>query len=176
MAAVSQVIQRLDAFRVHLGEISRGGSTFDFQPDEATRAAMAKTLGLVALPSFSAKLDLALWLEGAEITGAWNGIVIQTCGVSLEDFETPLAGAFTVRVLPQDSPNAPTPGAEVDLDAEGDDPPDVLDGDVIDLGAYVVEHLGLDLDPFPRKPGAVFEAPEAAAIISPFASLRDLKS
>jgi len=78
-------------------------------------------------------------------------------------------------VLPPGSPNAPRADSQeitVDLDAE--DPPDEADGDVVDLGAYVVETLALALDPFPRKPGAVFEAPEEKPSISPFAALARL--
>jgi len=42
------------------------------------------------------------------------------------------------------------------------------------VSAYVVETLALALDPFPRKPGAVFESPAATEAISPFAALADL--
>ncbi len=165
----------LGDLHIRLGEISRAGSHFDFKPDEAARASMARTLGLLALPAFEATLDINLWLDGAEIDGAWSGVVTQTCGVSLDDFDTPLSGRFVVHVVPIGSPNAPDFGLEVDLDAEAADPPDVLESDRIDLAAYVIEHLGLEVDPFPRKPGVVFEPPEQAAVISPFASLRDLK-
>jgi len=51
----------------------------------------------------------------------------------------------------------------------------VLENDSIDLAAYVVEHLSLELDPFPRKPGAVFEPPAEEGSASPFAVLRKLK-
>jgi hypothetical protein len=62
---------------------------------------------------------------------------------------------------------------EIDLDA--DDPPDVLESENLDIGAYVVEQLALEIDPFPRKPGVEFEAPEGPAISSPFDALRALK-
>jgi hypothetical protein len=176
VAAIPPLVEHLDALKLRLGEIPRSGAAISFRPNDATRAAMARTLGLVALPAFSADLQLAPWLDGAELRGQWTGVVMQTCGVSLDDFDTPLSGQFTVQMLPPDSPNAPSPEAEVDLDPNAPDPPDVLETDRIDLGAYVIEHLGLEVDPFPRKPGAVFEPPETAAVISPFASLRDLKS
>jgi len=50
----------------------------------------------------------------------------------------------------------------------------VLEGDVVDLAAYVVEHLALEIDPFPRKPGAVFTPPEPEEPPSPFAVLKGL--
>jgi uncharacterized metal-binding protein YceD (DUF177 family) len=58
---------------------------------------------------------------------------------------------------------------------DADDPPDVLEGDALDLGAYVVEHLTLEIDPFPRKPGAAFVPPEPEPEASPFAVLKGLK-
>ncbi len=175
MAVIRSVSQHFDGLHLRLGEVGRAGRHFDFEPSESVRVGMAKTLDLISLPKFQAALDVVPWLDGAEIRGTWSGAVVQTCGVSLEHFETPLSGQFLVRVVPQGSPNAPDPATEVDLDPEADDPPDVLDGEVIDLGGYLIEHLALEIDPFPRKPGAVFEPPQTAEIISPFASLRDLK-
>jgi hypothetical protein len=45
----------------------------------------------------------------------------------------------------------------------------------VDLAAYVVEHLALEIDPFPRSPGAEFEPPAALPESSPFDVLRALK-
>ena len=39
---------------------------------------------------------------------------------------------------------------------DAEDAPDVLEGETIDVSAYVVEHLALEIDPFPKKPGAGF--------------------
>ena len=81
--------------------------------------------------------------------------------------------------MPPSSPLAgsPEPDGEgdVELDLEADDPPDVLDAETLDLARYLVEHLALALDPFPRKPGAVFEPPVGAEPESPFAVLKALK-
>ena len=55
------------------------------------------------------------------------------------------------------------------------DEPDVVDNGQIDLGQYVIEALGEAYDPFARKPGAVFEEPEAEPEPSPFAILAKLK-
>ena len=59
--------------------------------------------------------------------------------------------------------------------ANGLDAGAVLEGEVVDVGAYIVEHLALEVDPFPRKPDAVFEQPGGTPIISPFAALAALK-
>jgi hypothetical protein len=94
----------------------------------------------------------------------------------LQDFESDLKGQFQVRVVPEGSAHAPDPNiVEIALDLESDDPPDVIIGQTLDLVHYVLEDLSLSLDPFPRKPGAVFIAPEPAVEVSPFAILRQLK-
>ena len=47
---------------------------------------------------------------------------------------------------------------------------------VVDLGAVATEFLLLGIDPYPRKPGAVFDAPPAGDPSShPFAALAALK-
>ena len=49
---------------------------------------------------------------------------------------------------------------EVDLSLDEEDPPDPIVGGIIDIGEAVAEHLALALEPFPRAPGAEFQAAE----------------
>jgi len=144
--------------------------------DAAARAAIAKTLDLVALERLEADLVVRGWFDGVSIEGRWDATIVQTCGVSLEDFVSELQGEFTLRAVPAGSVHAPAPDAEIVVDPEAEDPPDVLEGDLVDLGGYVVEHLALEIDPFPRKPDAAFEPPEEPVELSPFAVLRGLKT
>ena len=103
--------------------------------------------------------------------------VVQTCGATADDFETPIDARFDLKVLPANSQNAPQEAfGDLGIDPDGDDPPDVLEGDRIDVSGYVVEHLALELDPFPRKPGAVFVQPPEPVELSPFAALKSLKA
>jgi uncharacterized metal-binding protein YceD (DUF177 family) len=116
------------------------------------------------------------WLDGAEVTGHFDAVVEQVCGVSLDPFEQPLSGEVFVQAVPAGSPNAPSHhGDELELDPDSADPPDVLDGDAIDLAALVVEHLALEIDPFPRKPGAEFDYQPPEDETSPFAALKKLQ-
>ncbi len=163
---------------IRFSDLARGPVRRKLEADEATRKALARHLDLVSIESLTADLKVSPWLDGAEIEGRFKAAVTQTCSVSAEPFPAAVEGDFGVRVVPAGSPNAPQEdfGEEIDLDPEADDPPDVLEGDLIDLGGYVVEHLSLELDPFPRKPGAVFEAPADTEERSPFAVLRSLKT
>lgn len=59
-------------------------------------------------------------------------------------------------------------------DVKWNDPEPLLGG-VVDLGALATEFLILGLDPYPRKSGAVFEAPpDRKPEDSPFAALAKL--
>lgn len=165
------------SYPIRLSELARGAVKARLEPDAAQRAEIAKRLGLESLPALSADVTVKAWLDGAEISGRLQGVVEQVCGLTLDPFEQPVVSEIDVRVVPAGSPNAPTesPQGEIEMDLETPDPPDVLEGEVIDLAEYVVEHLALVIDPFPRKPGAVFEAPEAEPEESPFAVLKRLK-
>ena len=160
---------------IRLNELGRGGLTLLLEPDADQRAALAKQLLLVNLPSLSAELTVKPWLDGAEITGRFRAVVEQICGISLETFEQPVEGEIQVRLVPPGSPHAQSAeGGEVELDLEAPDPPDLLEHDHFDLAAYVVEHLGLEIDPFPRKPGVEFDYAPPTEEVSPFAVLRKL--
>ncbi len=162
---------------IRFSEVGRGPVRKSLEADEATRKAIARYLDLVSIESLSAEVSAKPWLDGAEITGRFKASITQTCSASGDPFPEAIDGEFLVRALPPGSINAPQEdlGEEIDLDPEADDPPDVLETDSIDLAGYVVEHLSLELDPFPRKPGAVFEPPVDEEPLSPFAALRALK-
>lgn len=143
--------------------------------DAAVRKAIAKAFGLVSLDRLEADVDLSGWFDGVRIDGRWSADIVQTCGVTLEDFPTTLSGEFTVHAVPQGSRHAAPPEPEIEIDLDAEEPPDVLEDDSVDIGGYVAEHLSLEIDPFPRKPGAVFEAPAPEPEASPFAALLKLK-
>ncbi len=161
---------------VRLHELAGGVMTVRLEPDADERAQIAKDLGLEALPALTANLTLKPWLDGVEITGRFDAVVEQTCSVSLDPFQQPLEGVIELRAVPEGSPHAPAAsGGELDFDPEAPDPPDVLEGDMLDLADYVVEHLALEVDPFARKPGAAFEFAAPPEDDSPFAVLKKLK-
>ncbi len=88
---------------------------------------------------------------------------------------------MSLRFVPQgapDAPKPPKPGAEVVIPAEGPEPPEVLAGPSIDIGALVEEAFVLAIDPYPHAPGAVLPAEaieeDEVGKQSPFAVLADL--
>ena len=162
---------------VKLHELARGPVKLKLEPEAEQRAEIAKRLGLRSLPALSADVTLKPWLDGVELTGRFKAVVEQVCGVSLEPFQQPVQGDLEVRAVPEGSANAAAfEGGELALDLDAPDAPDVLESDAIDVAAYVVEHLALELDPFPRKPGATFDYQPPEAEASPFAALAKLKA
>lgn len=164
--------------QIKLGEIGRTPKTYAFEADLAARRQIAKRLDLLSLDGFGGEITVTPWLDGAQIDGRYDAALSQTCSVTAEPLPQSLNNRFSLRVLPQGSPNAQSEdavGGEIEIDLEADDPPDVLEDDTLDLTGYAVEHLGLDLDPFPRKPGAQFTPPQDDAELSPFAVLKAFK-
>lgn len=160
---------------VRLSAIGQG-LHLSLAPDDSTRKAMARADGLVELKAFEAELELAPWFDGYSLAGRWRATVTQVCGVTLEPFDSELSGEVDLKYAPRGSSLLPPEDAEIIIDPEGEDPPDVLEGDAIDVGAALCEQLALEIDPYPRKPGAVFAQPETTATISPFAKLAALKT
>jgi hypothetical protein len=152
-------------------EVQRGERTLVLRAGPADLAVVAHDLGLEALASLEARIVVRPWLDGVEIDGRVLGRATRLCGVSLEPFDVEIDEPIGLRVVPVGSPNAPRSAGEVIVDLDAEDPPDEATGPTVDLTAYVVEAFALALDPFPRKPGVVFEPPETSETISPFAVL-----
>jgi len=156
---------------VRVDDIGKGVSR-RLVADETVRARIAKVLELEALNRLEAEVEIKPRFEGGAVVGKLNAEVVQICGVSLEPFATEIdsdfEAPFTTR--PDEAAESSEELGLADLDR-----PDVIENGVVDLGHYVIEALALELDPFPRKPGAVFEPPQDAAEPSPFAALAALK-
>lgn len=158
-----------------LHELSRGPVAFRLEAGAEDRTAIARQLGLESLAALNAEITAKSWFDGVEILGRVQAVVGQICGVTLDPFEQPVDSRFEIRAVPANSPHAPpADGGVTELDLEAPDAPDVMAGDMIDITAYVIEQLALELDPFPRKPGATFSYEPPVEEISPFAALRKL--
>ena len=161
--------------KLRLNQLDRGIYKARLEATEAERAATAARLDLLGIARLEASITARAWLDGVEITGRVRATVTYECGVTLDPFDEEIDAEIFLRAVPAGSPNAPTGEPEAVVDPEAEDPPDVLEGQEIDLADVASEHLALSLDPFPRKPGAVFEAPPAERESSPFDVLKALK-
>jgi hypothetical protein len=129
----------------------------------------------VALPRLEAGLDvMRVGADGLRVAGRVSATVVQSCVVTLEPIESEVDEAIELVFMPEAALPADVPVLEASADAT--DPPEPLHNGVADLGAAATEFLLLGIDPYPRKPGAVFAAaaPDDPAS-HPFAALAALK-
>jgi uncharacterized metal-binding protein YceD (DUF177 family) len=157
-----------------ISDVPEGGRHLDLAADARARAAVAALAGLAALPRLEASFDVTRHGRGGlRVVGHVSATVGQTCVVTLEPLENEVEEDIDVVFVPAAAP--PDEGfAEVEVPLE--DAPEPLVGGMIDLGAIATEFLILGLDPYPRKPDAVFEAPPAGdEATHPFAALAELK-
>jgi uncharacterized metal-binding protein YceD (DUF177 family) len=161
---------------VLVAEVPDTGRHVELAPDEAMRHAIAQSAGLVALPRLLATFDLARRGAGLRLEGRVIATVIQNCVVTLEPVETEIDEPVDLFFRPEPA-GAAEPGAENGSHSfEGGEPPETLVNGMVDLGILAIEFLNLGIDPYPRKEGAVFDAPAAGDPAShPFAALAALK-
>jgi hypothetical protein len=152
-----------------------------FEATEAARAAMAETAGLREIMSARASFDLKLKSGGrVHITGQVRARVGQTCVVTLDPIENEIDELIDLMFAPAEQ--VPSLSALVDEAAGSDeeipDPPEPIINGVIDLGRLATDALFLAVDPYPRRPDAVFEPPPETIDPAdhPFAALKALQS
>ena len=149
----------------------------------AERAAIAAFLGIVGLDRLEADLRLERWsANGVAIEGRLRAAPVQACVVTLEPVHQMVDEAFHLTFLPgTDRSTVPRTIAEAEIIVafDEDDPPDELDGPILDLGPLVVEQLALALDPYPRSEGATLAAADddgdGDGVATPFAALSRLR-
>lgn len=157
---------------VRVEEVPDGGKTLHLDADPALRERIARFAGLQALPRLEADFMVTRHERGLQVTGEISATVGQTCGVTLEQIENNISE--TVDLI-----FAPGPASEASAMSQGVPetvPPEPLQNGCVDLGEITTEFLVLGIDPYPRKPGAVFAMPKTAAEQEgPFAALAALK-
>ena len=164
---------------VKLEDIAEDGKHFDLAADADVRAAVAKAAGLRDLPRLTASFDVTpRGTGGLHVAGVVFAAVGQTCVVTLEPVDNEVEETVDVAFVPQQAPE-PAAGDKVEKPEPRDvrwNDPEPLIGGTIDLGAIATEFLILGLDPYPRKPGAVFQPPhDDKPDPGPFADLAKLK-
>ncbi len=163
-------------------DLAPGGVDIDIAATAAECLALARQLGLGELIRLGAVGRL--WWDGDgavyRLDIHLTADVVQSCVVSLEPVQEQIDEQIGISYCePPAEPVAVAPHAEIEIGIDEEDPPEPLDGDQIDVGAVVAEHLALALNPYPRAPGAVFEdaqtAEEDRDRPSPFAVLERLQ-
>ena len=161
------------SYRIARDEVAEQGRHVDLVADEVARAAIARSANLLDLPRLTASFDVnPSGRGGLHIEGEVTSTIVRECVVTLEPMEQNLVEPIVLTLTPEVAEATET-------DVSADDETDSLEplvGGTVDLGAIATEYFLLGIDPYPRKPGAVFEPPSAGdAATKPFAALAALK-
>lgn len=161
---------------VALTDVPESGLHLELSADAPTREAIAALAGVNALSRLEAVFDVARQGRGGlHVTGVVSGTVEQTCVVTLDPVENEVREEVDLVFGPPGAAPA-EPAPEAVLHPDEAEPPEPLVDGTIDLGRIATEFLVLGVDPYPRKPDAVFAAPTAeVGSDSPFAALAALK-
>lgn len=161
---------------VSIHEVPETGRSFSLVANEKTRSAIANLAGLRSLSRLEATFDVAPHGRGGlHVTGRVSATVGQSCVVTLEPIESEVLEDIDLVFAPAAVPTiVEEDGERVAIAAV--DAPEPLIGGTIDLGSIATESLILEIDPYPRKPGAMFEPPAAGeGMGGPFEALAAFK-
>jgi uncharacterized metal-binding protein YceD (DUF177 family) len=170
----------VDPWRVPIlvAHIPDTGLHRDLEADAEARKAMAELASLREVFSVHASFDVIPQSGGRfQVTGSVRARIGQTCVVTLDPIENDIDEAIEATFAPPEQIPALADLVDDEGETEIPDSPEPIIGGVIDLGRLATDALFLAVDPYPRKPGAVFE-PQVAAVDPedhPFAALKAFK-
>lgn len=151
---------------IEVARVGPQGSTESITADAKECVALAARLQLPAVHAVRARLHMKPWRGGGfKVKGEVKADITQVSVVSLEEFRSDVTFDVERYFLPH-------------VNAESDEEIDAISDGIIDIGEVVAETMGIELDPYPRKPGESFQSgPDAeeerpTAKISPFAILK----
>jgi hypothetical protein len=167
-----------------VADIGDHGRQFAEEASPAERQALARRFGLVSIEALCTYgcLEREAKGERVHLRAHLAARVTQTCVVSLAPVATAVDLDFErlySPVIADEWADLPEPDRER-AEALGENLfAEPLVGGLVDVGEAAAEQLALELDPFPRAPGAVFpgmadgndEPGPAAAAAGPFAAL-----
>lgn len=154
---------------IEVARVGAQGSRERISADAKECTALSRRLQVPGVHAVSADLNVRPWRGGGyKVTGEVTADIDQVSVISLETFRCVVRFPVERYFLPHGG-------------GDSEDDIDIIEGGAIDLGEVAAETLGLELDPYPRKPGETFEGdgsneaaePEVVpAKVSPFAVLK----
>ena len=182
MGRSNRVTNKPDPWSVPLAvaQIPEHGLHREIEADPVAREAMAEVAGLREILSAHAALDVTPGSGGrVHVGGHVRARIGQTCVVTLDPIENEIDEPIDLIFAPPEQiPQlADLVDESVESGGEIPDPPEPIVNGVIDLGRLATDALFLGIDPYPRRPDAVFEPPVVAADPEdhPFAALKALQ-
>ncbi|MBR0796124.1 DUF177 domain-containing protein [Bradyrhizobium jicamae] len=145
---------------VNVAQIPETGLHREIVADETVRKAMAEIAELREVISARAAFDLMPKRDGRfHVTGRVQARIGQTCVVTLDPIENDIDEPIDLIFAPPEQipQMADLVDDAEDSDEETPDPPEPIVNGFIDIGRLATDALFLGIDPYPRKPDAVFE-------------------
>src|SRR5215510_7131758 len=162
IARTSQNSPAAWSVQVRLDDVPESGLRLDLSPDATIRPALARAAGVDEVPRLHASFDLSRQgRDGLRVTGQVSATVRQTCVVTLEPVDNEVAEAVDLSFVPGDAGEPASREEEI----TARELPELLVNGAVDLGAIATEFLVLGIDPYPRKAGAVFAAPDGGEAV-----------
>ena len=168
-------------YQVVVDQIPDTGLHRDIEADSVACEAMAELAEVREISSAKASFDVTLRKgDRVHVAGRVRALVGQICVVTLDPMESTIDEAIDLEFAPPEQ--IPQLSDLVDEAEESDeeipDPPEPIVNGMIDLGRIATDALFLAINPYPRKPGAVFEPKLEPADPGdhPFAALKAFKT
>jgi hypothetical protein len=165
---------------VVVAQIPEGGLHREIEASSLEREAVAGVAGLREIISAHASFDLVPRSGGrVQVVGRVHARIGQTCVVTLDPIENDIDEDVDLIFAPPEEARrlADLVAEAEDSEAEVPEPPEAITNGIIDLGRIATDYLCLGVDPYPRKPGVVFE-PRITSVDPedhPFAGLKALQ-
>jgi uncharacterized metal-binding protein YceD (DUF177 family) len=137
---------------IPVDRIPETGHDERIEADDSERAALAQRFELPEILNLAVDFHITPWRRGRiHVQGNVTAELVQRCVITLDPFPVELVFPIERFFIAE--------GARHDHveELEGDEP-DIVNGGAIDLGELAAEELALNLDPYPRKPGAELAA------------------
>jgi len=163
----------------NLNRLGQAGDRVDVQINDQERGALAQFVGVPRIESFSGQVELKKTAPNRfQVDFGLAADICQSCVVTLAEVPAHIERRFRRELHFNPALHRAADQADAgDIPLE-DDVPEEIGSLHYDLAVPLIEEFVLGIDPYPRAPGAEFEAPNdgAKAPESPFAVLKGLKS
>lgn len=139
--------------------VESDGIDMKIKAEQGELTKLAERFGILGIERLEARIRLYPKGDLIFLEGHLTADVTQACVVSLEPVPQHIDADFTRSYGEEGAIAKALADLEdgIDLDAPDDDEPDAIENGMIDVGEAAAEELALQLDPFPRKPGASLE-------------------
>ncbi len=142
---------------INVSRIPPKGMEEHIEAKPAEREALVARFGLVDLPKLVARIVLMPGdRQAVQALGEIEAEIVQKCVVTLEPIANRLKLNVEVVFLPKEVEKLPD---DISLD-DVDDEFEYYSGGKIDIGELVAQHLGVNIDPYPRKAEAELKQTE----------------